>query len=120
MASQDMDIMHFCQLLAKIAYSYGASCAGISRSLRGDILIGSLPSPLVTIINRRFAKDEYDTSLFQYIGAIPGQFVASDFLHGIGMVLHKNANIWTNCVYIRLFGFLSTPIYQVVLSYFQT
>ncbi|MCW2275904.1 hypothetical protein GJ654_15805 [Rhodoblastus acidophilus] len=117
-ATPGLDLVRFCQLLAKIAHSYASAFIQIkSFNLSKIPEVNHEPSRLVPLILRRYERTEYDISCYDYVGGLSGDFSASGFLHEIGIGNISISRMDFTCVFVRLFANMGAPIYCVVVDY---
>jgi hypothetical protein len=114
----EVDLLRFCQLLAKIAYSYSMIIEKpVSFTLDRIPIIDGSPSDLVPLLKYRFEQHEFPLSCFTFVGGITESVAPSKFLHEIGHGVISNGGALFSVIYIRLFANLGAPIYMVVADY---
>lgn len=101
--SGEFDVLHFLQILAKIAWSFVAAKIGIHKV-----------QPLLTeTIIRQYSLDEMDLGCYELIGGDSELEPASENLHEIGWSpLGHEFGLYVS-VRIRLFANLGAPTYHV-------
>jgi hypothetical protein len=103
--SPTIDTLEFCQFLAKIAHGFAAA-----EVL--DLIQPCLPQ----FVARRFAPDEKFPGCYEHVGGSPVMYPAEPVLHSFRLVLISNTGKQYAAVQLRLFAYLGTPVYTVIIG----
>jgi len=105
-ATPFIDIVRFCQLIAKISHAFAIARLG------DDLFVPLLPK----FIRRRFATFEQYPECYSLVGGFPDTYAPSLGLHQLKLGTEKVGDRLHLLCAVRLFGNLGAPIFMTVVG----